>query len=246
MALYKLIISYDGSNYCGYQRQGKQKTVQLELENALRQIGWQGTSILSAGRTDAGVHAEGQVATVDFDWRHSLEALQAAVNANLPDDIAVLSAHSVHDGFHPRYDALWRTYRYTVYCSPVRQPLMDRYAWQIWPELNTELLQAAAINFDGRHDFKAFGKPSRLNGRTERIVRESQWQFFTGYRYVYHVTANGFLYHMVRRMVAVQVLVAQEQLEMSRLIEAIQQPECLFPEIAPPMGLVLESVVYEE
>ncbi len=109
MALYKLIISYDGSNYCGYQRQGKQKTVQLELENALRQIGWQGTSILSAGRTDAGVHAEGQVATVDFDWGHSLEALQAAVNANLPDDIAVLSAHSVHDGFRPRYDALWRT-----------------------------------------------------------------------------------------------------------------------------------------
>jgi len=245
MAPYKLIISYDGSEYSGYQRQGKQKTVQLELEHALRAIGWTGSSILAAGRTDAGVHAEGQVVVFTFDWKHGVNALQAAVNANLPDDISVLSAELAEDGFHPRYDAKWRTYRYLIYCSPVRNPLLDRYAWRVWPEVAFDLMQTAALQFKGRHDFRAFGKPPRKDGRTERIVRESEWQALADQQFLYHVTANGFLYHMVRRLVAAIVLVGQSQLAISELVKAIEGQKELLPEIAPPNGLVLESVDYE-
>jgi len=245
MAPYKFIISYDGSGYSGYQRQGKQKTVQLELEHALQTIGWTGSSIYAAGRTDAGVHAEGQVVAFTFDWRHGVNALQAAVNANLPDDISVLSAETAEDWFHPRYDAKWRTYRYLIYCSPVRKPLLDRYAWRVWPEAEFDLMQTAATQLVGRHDFRAFGKPPRKDGRTERIVRQSEWQALPEHRFLYNVSANGFLYHMVRRMVAAQVLVGQEQSAMTELIKAIHGQVDLLPDIAPPNGLVLESVEYE-
>ena len=111
---YKVILAYDGTHFFGFQRQGADRTVQLEVEAALRQLGWQGRAITSSGRTDSGVHATGQVIAFDLDWRHGTESLLRALNAKLPDDVAVQAVEVAPADFHPRFDATSRCYRYQV------------------------------------------------------------------------------------------------------------------------------------
>ena len=117
MALYKVILSYDGTNFHGFQRQSDVRTVQDVVENALIKIGWQGSRILAAGRTDSGVHASGQVIAFDYKWNHSTRDLHRALNANLPIDVAVSSVEVAEDNFHPRYDARVRHYQYRIFCE---------------------------------------------------------------------------------------------------------------------------------
>ncbi len=129
MARYQVILAYDGADFFGFQRQADgcgQRTVQGVVEQALRRIGWQGRAILFAGRTDVGVHASGQVIAFDLDWLHSTDALLAALNANLPADVAAQAAQLAADDFHPRYDARARCYRYRLFCQPRRDPLRER------------------------------------------------------------------------------------------------------------------------
>jgi tRNA pseudouridine38-40 synthase len=133
MARYKLILAYDGTEFFGSQRQSDERTVQSVLEAALRKLDWQGTSILLAGRTDRGVHASGQVAAFDLDWNHPPETLLRALNANLPPDVAARRISFAASAFHPRFDAVSRTYRYEIFCDPVRNPLRERYAWRVDP-----------------------------------------------------------------------------------------------------------------
>jgi tRNA pseudouridine38-40 synthase len=125
-ALYKIILAYNGSAFAGYQRQAEERTVQAELEAALDKLGWQGSSVLAAGRTDAGVHARGQVVSFQLAWAHTAEDLRNALNHYLPRDMAVRSVSEAPIGFHPRYDAQWRHYRYRIYCQPMRDPLRAR------------------------------------------------------------------------------------------------------------------------
>ncbi|TLN02249.1 tRNA pseudouridine synthase A [bacterium] len=136
MARYQIILAYDGTDFLGYQRQEEARTVQGEVEAALQHLGWQGRSILSSGRTDTGVHASGQVIAVDLDWRHAPEALGKALNARLPDDVAVKAVKVAEKEFHPRFDALWRCYHYRLYCRAERNPLRDRFAWRVWPPVD--------------------------------------------------------------------------------------------------------------
>ena len=150
MARYQVILAYDGTEFVGFQRQAqgkKSRTVQAAIETALRQIGWQGRAILAAGRTDTGVHAAGQVVAFDLDWSHGEQALLAALNANLPPDVAAQAAFERRADFHPRYDALSRSYRYSIFCRPLRDPLRERYAWRVWPAPELERLQASAMNW---------------------------------------------------------------------------------------------------
>src|SRR5512143_4344337 len=148
MARYKLILAYDGAAFAGSQRQGttarsrtgKARTVQGELEDALRELGWRGRSVLLAGRTDAGAHASGQVAAADVDWPHEPEALRDALNAHLPFELVVRDAQAVDRGFHPRFDARSRRYSYRLFCQPVRDPLRERLAWRVWPDFAAALL----------------------------------------------------------------------------------------------------------
>ena len=115
MVRYQIIIAYDGTDFSGSQKQANSRTVQDELEKALQKLEWKGKSVLLAGRTDTGVHASGQVAAFDLEWKHSLCDLRNALNANLPMDISVRQVESVNSGFHPRFDANWRRYRYRIY-----------------------------------------------------------------------------------------------------------------------------------
>lgn len=243
MALYKLILAYDGTDFSGFQCQRKTRTVQGVLENSLRELGWQEKAVLFSGRTDAGVHASGQVVAFSLDWQHSSADLLKALNARLPDDISVTQISQPEAEFHPRYDASSREYHYTIYQMAARQPLVERYAWRIWPELDKNRLDQVAAMFIGRHDFSAFGRAMKIGGSTVREVFTSQWISVTnGWRY--EIEANAFLYHMVRRVVYVQVKYAQSRLSMEEIIRGLTSTQLLKPGLAPPHGLVLAAVNY--
>ena len=159
MERYQVILAYDGSHYKGFQRQANARSVQGVVEDALRKLGWQGKSILAAGRTDTGVHATGQVIAFELEWNHGSQDLQTALNALLPSDVVAREVRQVCPSFHPRYDASWRKYFYRIYCQPVRQPLLEPYAWRVWPAVELNALQEAARPLVGKHDFGAFGSP---------------------------------------------------------------------------------------
>jgi tRNA pseudouridine38-40 synthase len=243
MARYKITLAYDGTGFLGFQRQVSGRTVQAEVEAALRRLNWSGKTILAAGRTDTGVHAAGQVVAVDLDWSHEPAALGRALNAHLPQDIAVSEVVVAAEDFHPRYDARVRSYQYQVYCQPDRDPLKERYAWRVWPAVDLDRLQAAARLFPGAHDFAAFGTPPRPEGSTVRLVYRAGW-LAQASGLLFEVSANAFLYHMVRRLVFLQVLVGQEQMSLEALRSAIEDTQPQPPGLAPAHGLVLSEVRY--
>lgn len=245
MALYKVILAYDGTGFSGFQRQANARTVQAEIEKVLRTLGWQGRSLAAAGRTDAGVHALGQVVAFDLDWRHSEADLLNAMNASLPTDIAVRSIEIVGSDFHPRFSALSRIYRYSLFCDPVRQPIRERFSWRVWPPLQATRLESAARLIIGEHDFKSFGRAPREEGGTVRLVIKAEWkQFDDGF--IFEIEANAFLHRMVRRLVAVQVRIGQGELDLEVLYSYVHEPRKRpIQGLAPPHGLTLYRVVYD-
>jgi tRNA pseudouridine38-40 synthase len=244
MAHYKVILSYDGTNFLGFQRQSDVRTVQGEVENALNKIGWQGRNILAAGRTDSGVHASGQVIAFDLNWDHTNRDLQRALNANLPIDIAVSSAEVVRDNFHPRFDACVRHYQYQIYCREDRQPLRDRYSWKVWPDLNIDLLEAGSYHLTGTHDFAAFGTPHHSGGSTIRTIKSAVWRR-DGYELAFDIQGNAFLYRMVRRIVHLMVKIGQGKVDPDKISDLLQ-PGIKTPVqgLAPSCGLNLVRVIY--
>lgn len=250
MARYKLTLAYDGADFAGSQRQANRRTVQGELEKALRKLGWTGRSIILSGRTDTGVHATGQVASVDLAWSHAESDLVRALNAELPGDAAVWSAEVVDDNFHPRFDAASRTYRYRLFCQPIRDPIRERFAWRVQPAVEAKALATAAKFFLGTHDFSAFGSPTTPKGTTVRTVMKSEWRQTAGDEWQFEVQADAFLYRMVRRMVFVQAAVAQGKVPAEAIAEALakQLPAGArsgFPSgLAPAHGLTLVAVAY--
>jgi tRNA pseudouridine38-40 synthase len=242
MVRYQIILTYDGTEFVGSQRQLKSRTVQSELEKALGKLNWNGKSVLMAGRTDSGVHASGQVAAFDLDWKHSFEDLGNALNACLPVDMAVRHVKKTADDFHPRFDANWRRYRYRLFCQHGRAPLRERYAWRIWPLVSD--LHALAEIWPGTHDFAAFGTPPIPGNSTERTVLDAKWQL-VGDEWQFEITANAFLYHMVRKIVHAQVAVGQGKIKIEDLVRAIEQQSELPSGLAPAHGLTLVEVSYD-
>ena len=249
MARYQVILAYDGTDFVGSQRQAKSRTVQGELEKALHKLGWSERSVLLAGRTDTGVHAAGQVASFDLDWQHADGDLLRALNANLPADLAARDVCVAPADFHPRFDAISRCYRYRLFCQNIRDPLRERSTWRIWPEINSDALQEVASLFIGQHDFASFGTPPRTGGSTVRTVMNASWQAKDDELY-FEVRANAFLYRMVRRLVFVQVAIAQGKISMDDVTRSLarrfQGPERseLPSGLAPAQGLTLIEVTY--
>lgn len=220
--------------------------MQGEVESALRRLSWTGAAIASAGRTDTGAHASGQVIACELDWSHPEDELGRALNAILPADVAIRSVKLAAPGFHPRYSATARTYHYHLYCGVDRDPLRERYAWRVWPEVKLDLLQGAADLLVGQHDFAPFGRPPHAGGSTGRMVYRACWQPEDG-GLRFEVSANAFLYHMVRRMVFLLALVGQGQLpfaDLAALVQGEQVAQAAPPGIAPAHGLVLVEVQY--
>jgi tRNA pseudouridine38-40 synthase len=250
MARYQIILAYDGTAFLGSQRQASSRTVQSELEKALRKLGWQAKTVYLAGRTDTGTHASGQVAAFDLDWMHDLQKLQDALNANLPRDMAVRAVQVAADDFHPRFDACSRCYRYRLFCGSVRDPLRERYAWRVWPAVAD--LAALAGLWPGRHDFAAFGSPPRPGGSTVRTVISAGWQQQVD-EWTFEIRADAFLYRMVRRLVYAQVAVGQNRLPAETLLQALDDPSevgqaarrQIPASLAPASGLTLVEVRYD-
>ncbi len=252
MARYQLTLAYDGTDFFGSQRQAKRRTVQGELEKALCRLGWTGRSILLSGRTDTGVHAAGQVAACDLDWSHSDEDLVRALNAMLPADVAVHQARMVLAKFHPRFDAISRRYRYRLFCRPLRDPLRERFAWRVWPSVSGNALGEAAKLFFGTHDFSAFGSPTTPRGGTVRTVMKAEWSQSRNAKdeWYFEVQADAFLDRMVRRVVSVQVAVAQGKASAEAIVHSLATPlpagkRSEVPAgLAPAHGLTLVEVAY--
>jgi tRNA pseudouridine38-40 synthase len=250
MARYQLTLAYDGTDFFGSQRQASKRTVQGELEKALNKIGWTGRSVILSGRTDTGVHATGQVASVDLHWSHSDDDLLHALNAALPSDVAVHKARMVDPKFHPRFDATSRCYRYRLFCQPNRHPLRERFAWRVWPEAGLHLLADAAKLFLGTHDFAAFGSPTTPKGTTVRTVIKAEWMQVEGDEWQFEVQADAFLYRMVRRLVFVQVSVAQGKFPVEAVARSLADPlqagkgSEIHAGLAPAHGLTLVEVTY--
>ena len=244
MERYQVILGYDGTAFGGMQRQENATTIQGEFESALKRIGWTGRSILAAGRTDAGVHANGQVIAFDLAWNHSPQDLCNALNANLPAEIGVRKVCQVRPDFHPRFDAISRTYRYQIIACQNRDPLRERYAWRVWPEPELELLQACAAELIGQHDFSAYGTPPQPGGTTTRQIILAGWSKQEDLL-VFEVSANAYLYHMVRRMVHYQVEVGLGKQSLQDLKESLlgRRSE-MIQGLAPACGLILQSVHY--
>jgi tRNA pseudouridine38-40 synthase len=242
-----LTLAYDGTDFFGSQRQVRKRTVQGELEKALSKLGWTGRSVLMSGRTDTGVHATGQVASFDLDWSHSDEELVRALNAALPADMAVHQARMVHARFHPRFDASSRRYRYKLFCQHLRHPIRERFAWRVWPAIRSEVLAETAQLFLGTHDFSAFGSPTTPRGGTVRTIMKAEWSHLEEDEWHFDVQADAFLYRMVRRLVYIQVAVAQAKVSAEAILSAIEKSasaEKLPAGLAPAHGLTLVEVTY--
>jgi tRNA pseudouridine38-40 synthase len=260
MARYQVILAYDGTRYHGFQRQKQfakkagALTIQGVLEDALHQLGWQGSSILAAGRTDAGVHALGQVISFDLIWKHGIQDLQAALNANLPQDVVARYVKEVHTSFHPRYDALTRCYRYHIFCQELRHPLRERYAWRVWPPVDIDLMRQAALHLVGTYDFAAFGTPPQDGGTTIRTVHSADWFCIEPDRFdisldvpglCFEIVANAFLFRMVRRLTKFLVVVGQGRLDVDEISHHLAAPpSSVVRGLAPANGLVLFEVTY--
>jgi tRNA pseudouridine38-40 synthase len=254
MVRYKLTLAYDGSGFVGSQRQAstKTRTVQGELEKALQKLRWSGRSVIMSGRTDTGVHATGQVASVDLDWSHTDEDLVRALNSLLPTDIAIQSAQVVDAKFHPRFDAIARLYRYRLFCQSLRDPIRERFDWRVWPAINADVLVKVAKLFLGTHDFSAFGSATTPKGTIVRTVRKAEWQPVGEDEWQFEVQADAFLYRMVRRLVFIQVAAAQGKTSVEAIANSLaKQPPTetrsgLPSGLAPAHGLTLVEVRYKE
>lgn len=251
MARYKLTLAYDGVNFFGSQKQANKRTVQGELEKALAELGWTGRSILMSGRTDTGVHATGQVASADLDWTHADGKLLRALNSLLPSDISVSAVQVVDENFHPRFEAKSRLYRYRIFCKPLRDPIQERFMWRVWPSIDGDSLLEAAQQLLGTHDFSAFGSPTTPKSITVRTVIKAEWTQTAENEWRFEVQANAFLYRMVRRMVFLQVAVAQGKIPVDAISgslvkqEAAESRSGLPSGLAPARGLTLINVEYK-
>lgn len=241
---FRLLIEYDGSAFNGWQSQRNGRTVQDALEAALQQItGGERVSVTGAGRTDAGVHARGQVASVKLDTGLTPERLQAAVNSKLAEDVRVQAVIPAADDFHARFSAVRRRYSYTLTPS---QPVLGRhYVWLVRNTFDPQLLNRCAEAVLGRHDFKGFAKARPGQDSTVCEVGLSRWEEQPP-RLVYHIAANRFLHHMVRLLVGSMVEVAQGRFTVEQFANQVDsRPNGLKIHRAPAQGLVLEEVLYE-
>jgi tRNA pseudouridine38-40 synthase len=251
------LVAYDGSGFHGFQAQANAPTIQGALEQALAAFAQPLSRVSGAGRTDAGVHASGQVVAVRVAWRHPVEKLQDAWNAHLPGAISVRRLVVAPAGFHPRFSARWRTYRYTVIQGcvrrPQRSPLTDRYALLETQPLDVETMAQAAARLVGEHDFATFGQPTQGESTVRRVTAAS-WQAApplpwedgsAGRPLIFTITANGFLRQMVRSLVGTLLAVGRGELAAERLPDLLAARErSLAAPPAPPQGLVLAQVIY--
>ncbi len=246
-ATFRATVSYDGTDFSGWQVQSGRRTVQGVLEETLSKVLGQEVSLLAAGRTDAGVHAEGQVVSFRASTGIPPQGIAAAANALLPPDVSILDAAAATGSFHATRDATGKVYRYEILASRVPRPLARRTTWRVGTRLDVRRMRAAARLLVGRRDFRSFRTNPGLpvdRGSTVRTVRRLDVRR-RGDRVVVEIEGDGFLYNMVRAVVGTLVQVGRGAWSPGRVGEALRAKDrrAAGP-TAPARGLTLVSVEY--
>lgn len=247
MRSFKLTVAYDGGDFLGWQWQPGRRTVQGELELALRAaLGGEPVQAVACSRTDAGVHALGQIVSFDSQTRLSAERLAMAINARLPDDLVVRHAEEMKPGFHALRDTVRKRYRYTISDGRLRSVLARRQAWHVRYDLDVARMHDAASRLLGTHDFDSFestGSQRQSTRRTIHDIRVERREALEGSQVLLEVEANGFLYNMVRNITGTLVAVGRGREEpawVSRVLAARDRRAAGVA--APPQGLCLLRV----
>jgi tRNA pseudouridine38-40 synthase len=245
MRTLKITIAYDGTRFVGWQRQADGESIQALLEDALARFEGGPVTAHGAGRTDAGVHALGQVASARVTFAHETRTLTKALNAHLPPEVRVVSVEDVEDGFHARFSASGKTYRYQIRNTAVADPFDRGFVWHLPEPLSLGAMTSAAALLIGTHDFNAFRSAGTQISSTVRTVTRSEWRNNAGLL-TYEISGDGFLRHMVRAIVGTLVEIGRDWRrpeEMSALLTGAARADA--GATAPPLGLFLVSVDYD-
>ncbi|MBE5906067.1 MAG: tRNA pseudouridine(38-40) synthase TruA [Lachnospiraceae bacterium] len=240
----KLVVAYDGSNYCGWQKQPNGITIEEELNKALTDLLKTPTEVIGASRTDAGVHSLGNVAVFDTDARMPAEKFSYALNQRLPEDIRVQDSCEVDPEFHPRYSDSEKTYQYKILNTKFPQPLRRKDTFFYYQNLDVERMQRASGYFVGEHDFKSF---CAVNAQVKSTVRTvySCYVEKAGDIITITITGSGFLYNMVRIIAGTLIKVGSGEIEPEQITEILyaKNREAAGP-TAPACGLTMLGIEY--
>lgn len=248
MPSYKFTLAYEGTAYCGWQKNGDQPTIELAIEKAFYQIRLPHLKIEGSSRTDAGVHAKEQIARVDLEKPlRDLRLTLVSLNSQLPEDIRILKITPCNPSFHPTLDAQSKTYEYFICTGPAQIPIYRHFSWHIPKTLNIELMQKAIPFLLGTHDFEALTNIKKLETYKHHIrtILNLSVEPLDDARIKIRVRGNQFLYKMVRNLVGLLVAVADETLapeNINRIL--LSKDRRLAPMTAPAHGLVLHSIDY--
>lgn len=243
---FKLVIEYDGTRYCGWQRQADRPTIQAEIERVLALLTRQKIILKGSGRTDAGVHALGQTANFHADTRLSPQNFLNALNSLLPDDIVIRECHEMPAAFHARYDVVAKTYHYHIRNHPIPSVVDRRFSWHIQRSLNRDAMNQSLLCLIGTHDFKAFEGAGSPRAHTVRTIYRAEILDKGNGLLIFVITGDGFLRYMVRNIVGTLVIIGMEKWlpsDMERIL--LSQDRNLAGATAPAQGLFLMEVVYE-
>jgi tRNA pseudouridine38-40 synthase len=240
----KLTIAYDGTRFVGWQRQAEGESIQGLLEDALARFEGAPVTVHGAGRTDAGVHALGQTASVQVTCHHDVTTLTRALNAHLPEEIRVLSVEEPSADFHARFNAREKTYRYRIRNTPIADPFDRAFCWHIPEPLDIAAMQHAAVHVVGTHDFAAFQSAGSESNGTVRTVTRSEMSDTAGLL-TYEIAGDGFLRHMVRALIGTLVEVGRGWRRPDDIASLLQGgTRAQAGPTAPPQGLFLVRVDY--
>ena len=243
---FKLTITYDGTRFIGWQRQARGESIQGLIEEALARFEGAPVTVHGAGRTDAGVHALGQVASVQLTCGHAPAELLRGINATLPHDIRIMRVAEAAADFHARFSARSKTYRYAIRNAAVVSPFERSYVWQVPAPLDLSAMREAATALIGTHDFAAFRGTGTETKDTVRTITRSEIEMTGDTLLSYEVSGNGFLRHMVRAIVGTLVDIGRGGRpadSMPSLIASASRAEA--GATAPPYGLFLVAVDYD-
>jgi tRNA pseudouridine38-40 synthase len=247
MRTLKLTVQYDGTDFVGWQRQSNGIAIQALIEDALAPIEGRAVTVHGAGRTDAGVHALGQVASATLSTALEAPALARALNAVLPPAVRVLAVEDMDEAFHARFRARSKTYEYRIVNAPLVSAFLHRYVWHVPRPLDLEVMRTAAGALVGRHDFAGFQGAGSEVTSTERTILDLDLDDGGGFDLplVVRVTGDGFLRHMVRNIVGTLVEVGCGRWDPWRLVAVLDSRDRRDAgPTAPPQGLFLTQVTY--